>query len=65
MMLNLVLATPNEFLDSHPNFLKIWGGWEVFIFNFLDCFKNKVVLKETFNTMKLSKLIDDKYSVSK
>ena len=28
-------ATPNKFLDSHPNFVKNWGGWEVFIFYFL------------------------------
>ena len=25
-------ATPNKFLDSHPNFVKNWGGREVFIF---------------------------------
>ena len=23
-------ATPNNFLDSHPNLVKNWGGWEVF-----------------------------------
>ena len=51
-------ATPNKFLDSHPNFVKNWGGKEVFIFYFLDCFKNRTVLKETFNTMKFSKLED-------
>ena len=25
-------ATPNKFLDSHPNFEKSWGGWELLIF---------------------------------
>ena len=56
-------ATPNKFLDSHPNFVKNFGGWEVLIFTFYfsDCFKNITVLKETFNTMKLSKLINDKH----
>ena len=54
-------ASPNKFLDSHPNLVKNWGRWEVFIFYFLDCFKNKTELKETFNAMKLSKLINDKY----
>ena len=27
-------ATPNKFLDSHPIFVKNWGGREVFIFLF-------------------------------
>ena len=27
-------ATPNKFLDSHPNFVKNWGGREVYIFIF-------------------------------
>ena len=26
-------ATPNKFLDSHSNFVKNWGRWEVFIFS--------------------------------
>ena len=34
-------------------------------FIILDCFKNRTVLKETFNTMKLSKLINYEYQVSK
>ena len=25
-------ATPQKILDSHPNFVKNWGGWEVLIF---------------------------------
>ena len=30
-------ATPNKFLDSHPNFVKNLGGWEggLYIFLFL------------------------------
>ena len=37
------------FLDSHPNFVKNWGGWEVFIFYFFiqTALKNRTVLKET------------------
>ena len=27
-----ILVTPNKFLDFHPNFVKNWDGWEVFIF---------------------------------
>ena len=43
-------ATPNKFLDSHPNFVKNWGGWEVSIFYFSD----RTVMKETFNTLNLN-----------
>ena len=41
------------FLDSHPNFLKTWGGWEVSIF-FLTALKNRTILKETFKTLNLN-----------
>ena len=34
-------ATPNKFLDSHPNFVKNWGGWGFFIFYFSDGFEEK------------------------
>ena len=44
------------FLDSHPNFVKNWGGWEVyfFIYIFLTVLKNRTVLKETFNNLNLN-----------
>ena len=34
-MIDLDKATPNIFLDSHPNFVKNWDGWKVFILFFL------------------------------
>ena len=40
----LVKATPNKFfdsLDSHPHSVKNWGGWEVFMFYFSDCFEEQ------------------------
>ena len=49
-------ATLNNFLDSHPNFVKIWGGWEIYIFLyfiFLTAIKNRTV-SETFNTLDLN-----------
>ena len=57
-------ATPNKFLDSHPNFVKNWGGWEVLIFYFSDCFET--MLEDTLNTLKLScqKEVNDEYKVS-
>ena len=35
-------ATSNKFLDSHPNFVKNGGGWEIFIFHFSDCFEEQI-----------------------
>ena len=52
-----VKATPNKFLDSHPNFVKNGGGWEIFIFYFyifLTALKNRSMLEDTLNTLKLS-----------
>ena len=51
-------ATPNK-LDAHPTSeKKNWDRWEVFIFLFffiiLTALKNRMVLKETFNTFKLN-----------
>ena len=40
-LLPFLKATPNNFLDSHPNFVKNWGGWEVFIFYFSYCFNEQ------------------------
>ena len=42
-------ATPNKFLDIHSNFVKNWGGWEVYIFYlfiFLTALNNRTVLKK-------------------
>ena len=41
ILLGCILVTPNKFLDSHPNFVKNWGGWDVFILYFSDCFKEE------------------------
>ena len=51
---SLYKATPNKFLDSHPIFEKNLGGWVVFILFFiiLTALKNRIVLKDTFNTFK-------------
>ena len=35
---------PNKFLDSRPNFVENWGGWEVLIFIFQVASKNSAVL---------------------
>ena len=45
-------ATPNKFLGSHPNFVKNWGEWEVYIFQ--TALMNRTVLKKTFNTLNLN-----------
>ena len=38
----LYKATPNKFLDSHPNFEKKCGGLEFFLFHYYsDCFKEQ------------------------
>ena len=38
-------ATPNKFLDSHPNFEKKMGGWDFFLYflsyYYFDCFKEQ------------------------
>ena len=49
-------ATPNKSLDSCPNFVKNWGGWEVYIFYFSDCFneQNSSEKKKTFNSLNLN-----------
>ena len=48
-------AAPNNFLDSHPNFVKNGGGWEIFFFFFfLTALKNRSMLEDTLNTLKLS-----------
>ena len=36
------MAKANKFLDSYPNFVKNWGGWEVYIFYFSECFKEQL-----------------------
>ena len=38
----LTKATPNKFLDSHPNFVKKGGGWEIFIFYFSDFIEEQI-----------------------
>ena len=42
-------AMPNKVLDFHSNFVKNWGGQEVFILLFFSptTLKNRTVLKET------------------
>ena len=49
-------ARLNKSLDSCPNFVKNWGGWEVYIFIFFPtALMNRTVLKKkTFNTLNLN-----------
>ena len=60
-------ATPNKFLDSHPNFVKNGGGWEILFFIFLTALKNRSMLEDTLNTLKFSceTELNDIYKVSK
>ena len=60
------MATPNTFLDSHLNFVKNLGGWEVYIiyfFIYLDCFKQQNSPEKTpFNTLNLN--IQNEYMIN-
>ena len=63
-------ATPNKFLDSHPNFVKNGGqvgDFYFLFFIFLTALKNRSMLKDTLNTLKLScqTELNDIYKVSK